>query len=942
MPVLVDKSGNRTVVAGEDLDKALATGRFAVEGSVQHSVGDSSVNLSPEAIAQLQAAGNTQYNPAAAQGVVNAAEEATLERTYGEGLGNTALATLAGGARGASLGLSDLALSGILDDDQMFAMHQLQQRNEVASIAGEVGGMLLPALLSGGESLLGSAARLTPTALATRAGAGLAGRVAGEGVARSAMRGAVQAATEGALYGAGSTISQAALNDDPFTLDALASNMTLGAVLGGVTGAAIGGAGAAARKVLSASTPVDNLAVSLETADSKVGDLLAADAERLSQHRSLVDDYKLGLDAKDAYATERKLAFQQHQEQQLADKAAFGEELANYGNDLKTARTNYKAERKAAESLNKEIDQAFDKHAQLDKQLKQLEAKHADRIAKAESDLKKAALDYDRVAQKSPSGKRSSSVDSLDQYHNRVQKAEVALNDAEDRLAQLRRDSGITQLKQEMQRVESTALQERVPIPEFVEPPPPTWRPEPFSFKGEPTVPGAPGRFDSSLADKLNSTRVSLRAYLGDKLDLAGIFSIERKAVPRVAALLDDYVKTAKALDDSLGQRFGIGLDLGEEAVTAKLAEQGFDQAYLNITDEKLAQALGMEKALDKVKAMDPLAKNTLKAWAIAQSQAPEAVAARAGWFKKVSKGLAVGMGRNAIPGGARGSGFLATVARGGLRQVGGALAGGAAGYALDGGRGAAEGAMLGAGAVSTSVGGLAAKAIAALAKPGTARAFTAASVLGATRFGQEKDQNVARARMKEVAAAVTSPTTQRSIQVATLPVSLQNAAVGEKLQNSLMARLQYLYNASPYRPPIKGLRLTKAEVLPSNYETAKWARIVRAAENPMTLLEDLGNRQLAPEAVRTVKDLYPELFSRMQVTVMEKVGEHKEGLPYQSRLQLSTFFDVPLDVSSTPEFGATIASLYAPAQSTAQPQGSLGGSSKPATTQTQRLTSPT
>jgi hypothetical protein len=801
---LLDKQTGRPVEVPDAQAAAyVQTGRFVPDGDIPVQLGEGGPTISAGGQAALDIlGGDTNVSTADATDVAAVAREAQLEQQYGEGFGNNALALLAGGARGATLGLSDLALSGVLDDDEMFGLQQLQARNEVASIAGEVGGALLPAILSGGTGLAGSAARLTPTAWATRAGAGLAGRVGGEGVAKTALRGAIQAASEGALYGAGSTISQAALNDDPFTLDALASNMTLGAVLGGVTGAAIGGAGASARKVLSASTPVDNMAVSLEAADAKVGELLAADARAVAEAGG-----------------------------HLTDNA----------------------------------------------------------VLSARARLERAQIDYDRISSAGPkSGARSSSVKAHDDWLARVSKQEVALGEAE--------------------RLYQSAVQR------------------------------AASSVSSPEASLLNKARGTLQRHLGEKLDLGQIFNVNQKSIGKVGEALHLYATSAKALDDKIGQRFGVALDLGEEAITAKLAKEGLDQAYLAIPDAELSAAVGL--APEQLAAMDPLAKNTLKAWAVAQSQAPEAVAARSSWVKRAFKAGVTAGGRAAIPSGARGSGFLASTVRGGLRQIVGLAAGSAVGYALDGGRGAAEGAVLGAGMVNGTVGSFAAKAIAALAKPATAKAVTAASVLGATRFGQETDKHTARARMKEIAAAVTSPTTQRAVQVATLPVSLQNPAVGEKLQNALMARLQYLYNASPYRPPIKGLRLSRAEMTPSTYETAKWARIVRAAENPMTLLEDLGNRQVTPEAVRTVKDLYPELFARMQVTVMEKVGEHKEGLPYQSRLQLSVFFDVPLDTSTTPEFGATITSLYAPTQSTAQPRGSLG-TPEPDQTQTQRLTSP-
>jgi hypothetical protein len=672
-----------------------------------------------------------------------------LEQEYGGGVGNTAAALLTGGARGLTLGLSDLALNGVLDDDGQFALEQLRLRNEIASTAGEIGGALAPALFTGGSGLLGAAARFTPAGALTRAGASVAARVGGETVAASALRGAMQAGIEGAGMGLGNSITQAALHDDPFTVESVAANIALGGVLGGVTGGLLGAGGAVARRALSkatplsATTPVDELALGLRKVSSKADELVEA----------------------------------------------------------------------------------------------------------------------------------------------------------------------------------STAA-----------------------------------TMNTAAGKELRAAQSRLQKELGDELDLGQLFAARGERAEGIVDNLDKFVRAAGTLDDSVGQRFGVKLDIGEEALRQKLAATGpdFVKAMDAIPDGKLAEAIGKggnEKALAWVANLTPEAKLALRAFAVAGSQTAEEATKR-GWLSNLIVSSATGAGRNAIPSGVRGAGMFSSIARGAARNVGGFIgskvgrmaAGAAGGYAVGGKEGALSGAAFGAGAsgsTSGRIGSMAAKAVAALSKPITAKALTAASILGATKFGQDSDKDPARARMKEIAAAVSSPTTRRAIQTATLPLHLQNPAVGEKVQAALEMRLGYLAERNPWRPPQKAFRSFKAEVQPSRYEVAKWARVVRAAEDPLTLLDDLENRRLTPEAINTVKDLYPEVFSRLQVAVMEQVSSMKEGMSYQARLQVATFFDTPVDASQTPEFGATIQGLYGQSsQSQPQPRGSLG-TPEPAGTQTQRLTSP-
>lgn len=160
-----------------------------------------------------------------------AALRGAREIDYG-GVGGAAKAVLAAGARGATLGLSDVAARALGGDETADTLRGLREEHPTLSTGAELAGAVLPAVLSGGESL--------PASLAARAGRGVA-EAAGGGI-RGALAGG---AAEGALFGAGQGVSELALSQDPLTLEhaaaAIGSNALYGAAAGGLAGGAVKG-----------------------------------------------------------------------------------------------------------------------------------------------------------------------------------------------------------------------------------------------------------------------------------------------------------------------------------------------------------------------------------------------------------------------------------------------------------------------------------------------------------------------------------------------------------------------------------------------------------------------------------------------------------------------------------------------------------------------------
>ncbi len=80
------------------------------------------------------------------------------------------------------------------------------------------------------------------------------------------------------------------------------------------------------------------------------------------------------------------------------------------------------------------------------------------------------------------------------------------------------------------------------------------------------------------------------------------------------------------------------------------------------------------------------------------------------------------------------------------------------------------------------------------------------------------------------------------------------------------------------------------------------WLRFARAAENPLTIIDDLKDRKLTPESVEAVKTLYPQLFERVVTQVQEHLMTATKLPPYDDRIQLGILLGVPTDPSLQPQ----------------------------------------
>jgi hypothetical protein len=219
-------------------------------------------------------------------------------------------------------------------------------------------------------------------------------------------------------------------------------------------------------------------------------------------------------------------------------------------------------------------------------------------------------------------------------------------------------------------------------------------------------------------------------------------------------------------------------------------------------------------------------------------------------------------------------------------------------------------------------------KAAKAASKPAAAMAPRAIETLRHSLYpdGQKRDDaktaaEATKHRVQELAAAASNPEAVKATIRSQMPGAdpdLVNA-----VQNAAMRKLQYLQKNAPKEPPPGPFR--SREWLPSKAEVDRFARRVRAADDPISVLQDLEHGTVTPEAAEALREVYPQVFAEVQTRLLTRSAELNAKLPYQKVLQLSLLFDAPLDSSLEPQNLAILQEAHKATQQQAAPAPGQG-----------------
>lgn len=145
-------------------------------------------------------------------------------------------------------------------------------------------------------------------------------------------------------------------------------------------------------------------------------------------------------------------------------------------------------------------------------------------------------------------------------------------------------------------------------------------------------------------------------------------------------------------------------------------------------------------------------------------------------------------------------------------------------------------------------------------------------------------------------------------------------AVRAEILATATRARA-YLDRARPRPRTIDGQIRPASDAAPSAEEMARFLRIARAVDDPLTVLADLRDGDLTPEAVEAVRNVHPRLYEEIRNAVVRELAASGSSIPYDRRVTLGVLFSAPTDPALTPAALALNQSLYAAQTAPAPPR---------------------
>ncbi|MFQ5937704.1 MAG: hypothetical protein ACE5LB_14975 [Acidiferrobacterales bacterium] len=82
-----------------------------------------------------------------------------------------------------------------------------------------------------------------------------------------------------------------------------------------------------------------------------------------------------------------------------------------------------------------------------------------------------------------------------------------------------------------------------------------------------------------------------------------------------------------------------------------------------------------------------------------------------------------------------------------------------------------------------------------------------------------------------------------------------------------------------------------------------------------LSVIEDMQKGRLSLEAVEALRAVYPETYERIRIGLVSELATLRDELPYPKRIQLSIFFDVPVDSVLRREFVRSMQEQFVPAE---------------------------
>ena len=989
-PQLFDSNGAPLVLSDDDIAQAVSSGKAGVLKGAEIPVisPDGTLGTVPAEKAAEAFSSGYKYEPLDSQ------TERAMAEKYGSG-GQTVRAGAEGLARGLTIGLSDpLQVALGVDPEEI---KQRQEQNPVVSTGAAIAGAAIPAVLSGGASAPGAigsiarAAGLTPAAGVIRAGTAVTEAIApsvtrligtegakslAKRIAAGAIPAAAGSAVEGGLYGLGTAISEEALGDPQSIGEKIVSYVGVGALFGAGVGGAFGAIGGAllkpeAKALISeiddvkppraplteeeqylryggGATPpkpgesivqaLDEMGVPIEKQQSVI--------EGLTELKPNAKEIRAAAEILDAPVLESQVSASKHVQdwdsmlsQSPTTTGVARQQVFQKGYD--------RAEQVVGRSLGEGADMSA---AEIGNALKQsvatrLEAERAP-ITQLYEELK---LSTSAV----PVSENSTA--SIARNIRKLEGVELSPSSAEAKLANNVADE-IANLKtvDDIKRYKTILNRNAAPETRFIV---------------------------RQISEKLDNLEENTVLRFAETMRTG-------KAKERIESLLDQH-KVAKAgykefrgkmqeLGNVIGKKKIYGpqdfLDYIEEITPEKFARRLFakdNSEFLTFFNKNFPEETKLlmqyERAAIRNAAMKDGRLQVTQVIRQYDKLSPE--------LKKImftdverkmieaSKTYIEAMPKNINPSGTSKSEAYRRFFENPLSATAQSIKDKASLYTISklvdktGGAGAPQAKLLIRleqlaqetsknikSSISAFVSGAKSKQV-SIAIPASVNYLASTRLDGQNKERKKKSKEEFFARRYAEVSNIVSNPSMMSDNISKNLMGIRKTApkVSEMMTSTAIRAAEFLYEKAPKNQNVQySLSPSIKKWRPSDADIAKWERYVTAVDNPASVLTDLKNGTITREGIDVLKNVYPTMYSEVVQGIMESLTELKQDLPYQKRLQLSLFFDIPIDSATDPKFIAQMQASHAQAQQQEQQSKGINMSGMAKSEQASRLQSGT
>lgn len=129
----------------------------------------------------------------------------------------------------------------------------------------------------------------------------------------------------------------------------------------------------------------------------------------------------------------------------------------------------------------------------------------------------------------------------------------------------------------------------------------------------------------------------------------------------------------------------------------------------------------------------------------------------------------------------------------------------------------------------------------------------------------------------------------------------------------TVMAGLAFLASKLPpsRQDPYSLQPQTQTKSRASDAEVARFMRYAQAVDDPLIVLKEAKKGTLTRDHVEAVKEVYPRLYEEMRGEVLRTVVDSRSPLPYSARIQLGILLDIPTDKTLSPDFLTAIQATF-------------------------------